>query len=127
MHSESFALGTARLQQIYLKSSPPRQPGAGELPPIDQLRRYIKGAILPKLISEEWPKVGTIIGSSGTIRALARMMRKSGNGKGIGLKELNKLVKTMSTMTTTQLLGIPGMEAKRVDMILAGAVLLEES
>ena len=29
-------------------------------------------------------------------------------------------------MTTTQLLGIPGMEAKRVDMILAGAVLLEE-
>jgi exopolyphosphatase/guanosine-5'-triphosphate,3'-diphosphate pyrophosphatase len=32
----------------------------------------------------------------------------------------------MATMTTTQLLGIPGMEAKRVDMILAGAVLLEE-
>jgi len=29
-------------------------------------------------------------------------------------------------MTTTQLLGMPGMEARRVDMILAGAILLEE-
>jgi exopolyphosphatase/guanosine-5'-triphosphate,3'-diphosphate pyrophosphatase len=32
----------------------------------------------------------------------------------------------MSDMNTTQLLGIPAMEAKRVDMILAGAVLLDE-
>jgi exopolyphosphatase/guanosine-5'-triphosphate,3'-diphosphate pyrophosphatase len=125
--SESFPLGTARLQQVYLKSSPPKAPHSGGLSPIDQLRRTIKGSILPKTISEGWPKVGTIMGSSGTVRALARMLKKSGgNGKSIALKDLRKLIKSMSSMTTTQLLGIPGMEAKRVDMILAGAVLLEE-
>jgi exopolyphosphatase/guanosine-5'-triphosphate,3'-diphosphate pyrophosphatase len=126
-HSNSFPLGTARLQQVFLKSSPPKSPSPGELSPLDQLRRYIKGVLLPKMISEEWPKVPQIIGSSGTIRALGRMLKKSGgNGKAIEIKELRKLIKTMSTMTTTQLLGIPGMEAKRVDMILAGAILLEE-
>ena len=126
-HSESFALGTARLQQLFLKSSPPKTAATGELTPIDQLRRYIKGVLLPKVISEEWPKVTTIMGSSGTIRALSRMLKKNGSsGKAIEIKDLSKLIKSMSTMTTTQLLGVPGMEAKRVDMILAGAILLEE-
>ena len=127
LHSESFALGTARLQQLFLKSSPPRPNGPGEVSAIDQLRRYIKGVLLPKMISEEWPKVTQIIGSSGTIRALARILKKKGGGgKAIEIKDLRKLVKSMGTMTTTQLLGIAGMEAKRVDMILAGAILLEE-
>jgi exopolyphosphatase/guanosine-5'-triphosphate,3'-diphosphate pyrophosphatase len=128
LHSESFALGTARLQQIYLKSSPPKSPRPGELSPIEQLRRFIKGTILPKVISEGWPKVGTVVGSSGTVRALGRMLKKQGgDGQTIVLKDLRKLVKAMSVMTTSQLLGVPGMEAKRVDMILAGAILLEET
>jgi exopolyphosphatase/guanosine-5'-triphosphate,3'-diphosphate pyrophosphatase len=119
-HSESFPLGTARLQQIFLKSSPPR-PEA-----VIQLRRQIKGVVLPKVISEGWPKVATIVGSSGTIRSLGRMLNKKKGNRHIDLKDLRKLVRTMSTMTTTQLMGVPGMEAKRVDMILAGAILLEE-
>jgi exopolyphosphatase/guanosine-5'-triphosphate,3'-diphosphate pyrophosphatase len=127
LHGESFPLGTARLQQVFLKSSPPASAKKGELAPTEQLRRYIRSIILPKLISEEWPKVPRIVGSSGTIRALSRLVKKAkGKSKGIDLKDLKKLVKQMSTMTTTQLLGMPGMEARRVDMILAGAILLEE-
>ena len=49
-----------------------------------------------------------------------------GNGKSVEIKDLRKLNKAMSTMTNAQLLTIPGMEAKRVDMILAGSLLLEE-
>jgi exopolyphosphatase/guanosine-5'-triphosphate,3'-diphosphate pyrophosphatase len=126
LHSESFPLGTARLQQVFLKSSPPRPPKKGELGAVEQLRRYIRGILLPKMISEEWPRVDRMLGSSGTIRALTRINKKTGGGKAIDYKELKKLVKSMSTMTTTELIGIPGMEARRVDMILAGAVLLEE-
>jgi exopolyphosphatase/guanosine-5'-triphosphate,3'-diphosphate pyrophosphatase len=127
VHGESFPLGTARLQQVFLKSSPPRtSTKKGELAPVEQLRRYIRSIILPKLISEEWPKVQRLLGSSGTIRAIGKIVKKSGGGKAIDLKELKKLVKSMSEMTTTELLGIPGMEARRVDMILAGAILLEE-
>jgi exopolyphosphatase/pppGpp-phosphohydrolase len=42
------------------------------------------------------------------------------------VKELTGLVAEMARMTTTQLLEVPGMESKRVDMILSGAILLEE-
>jgi exopolyphosphatase/guanosine-5'-triphosphate,3'-diphosphate pyrophosphatase len=126
LHAESFPLGTARLQQVFLKSSPPPAPKAGQLSAVEQLRRYIRGILLPKMIAEEWPKVDRLLGSSGTIRAIARIVKKSGGGKSIDYKELKKLVKQMSGMTTTELLGIPGMEARRVDMIVAGAVLLEE-
>jgi exopolyphosphatase/guanosine-5'-triphosphate,3'-diphosphate pyrophosphatase len=135
-HSESFSLGAARLQQVFLKSSPPLSPKPGALSPVEQLRRHIRATLLSKTISEEWPRTNKAWGSSGTIRALAKLIKKTGGkkasnkkaggGKGIEYKELKKLVKTMSTMTTTQLLGLPGMEARRVDMILAGAILLEE-
>ncbi len=125
---DSFPLGTARLQQVFLKSSPPaKSTKRGELSAVDQLRRYIKSILLPKMIGEEWPRSDRLYGSSGTIKALAKLARKHvGGGKTIDRGDLRKLVKTMSTMTTTQLLGMAGMESKRVDMILAGAVLLEE-
>ncbi len=121
LQSASFPLGTARLQQIFLKTSPPKRE------PIEALRRYVRSTILSKTIAEEWPKVPKVIGSSGTVRALAKTLKKTNGSKATPRKELSKLVKSMSAMTTTQLLGIPGMEAKRVDMILAGAILLEEA
>ena len=96
-HSESFPLGTARLQQVFLKSSPPKDQ--------EQLRRYIKSVLLAKMISEGWPKVDRLMGSSGTIRALAKIVKKTGGGKTIDRGDLKKLVKMM---------------------ILAGAILLEE-
>lgn len=126
LHSASFPLGTARLQQIFLKSSPPRAATKKELSPIDQLRRYIKSTVLPQMIAEEWPKVDKIFGSSGTIRAIGRILKKTNGSKAMDFKELQRLNTRIATMTTTQLLGIAGLESKRVDMILAGAILLEE-
>jgi len=126
IHAESFPLGTARLQQVFLKSSPPRLSSKRDQSPIEELRRYIRSTVISKVIAEDWPKVDRILGSSGTIRALAKIVKKTGGAKSIDLRDLKKLIKAMSTMTTTQLLGIPGMESKRVDMILAGAILLEE-
>lgn len=41
-------------------------------------------------------------------------------------RSLEKLIESMSTMSRAQLLQIPGMEAKRVDIILSGAILLQE-
>lgn len=116
--SHSFPLGTARLQQVFLKRSPPREHSLREL------QEYIANILEQKMRNEKWPSSDTILGSSGTVRALARLITKKGNSYSV--KDLSKLVEKMSKMTTTQLLEIPGMEAKRVDMILSGAVLLEE-
>ncbi len=121
LHSESFPLGTARLQQVFLKSSPPKNSDA-----IPHLRRYIKSVVLPRFIADEWPKAAEVYASSGTARALARIIRNNFHAKSFEGNQLTKLVKTMSKMTTAQLLALPQMEEKRADMILAGAVLLDE-
>ncbi len=125
-HSTSFSLGTARLQQVFLRSSPPKPIGDSDENPLDSLRNYIRSALLTKMLAERWPKVDRMIGSSGTVRAIAKLIKKGKANKTVERDDLKKLVRTMSEMTTTELLGLPGMEAKRVDMILAGAVLLEE-
>jgi exopolyphosphatase/guanosine-5'-triphosphate,3'-diphosphate pyrophosphatase len=77
------------------------------------------------MLSEHWPKVDRVIGSSGTIRALAKILEGS-EWEEFHRDDLKDLVEEMSTMTTTELLGINGIESKRVDMILAGAILFEE-
>jgi exopolyphosphatase/guanosine-5'-triphosphate,3'-diphosphate pyrophosphatase len=124
LRSSSFPLGTARLQQVFLKTSPPRS--HAKVDPILSLRESIRNTILPKMDHEEWPKVKKIMGSSGTIRALERVLKKETGKDGIQRRDLAKLVKTMSGLSKAQLLRIPGIEAKRCDMILSGAILLEE-
>jgi exopolyphosphatase/guanosine-5'-triphosphate,3'-diphosphate pyrophosphatase len=125
-HSNSFSLGTARLQQVFLRSSPPKSAPDSDEKPIPQLRSYIRAALLTKMLADRWPKVERLIGSSGTVRAIGKLIKKGKATKTVDRDDLKKLVKEMATMTTTELLGMPGMEAKRVDMILAGAILLEE-
>jgi exopolyphosphatase/guanosine-5'-triphosphate,3'-diphosphate pyrophosphatase len=118
LQGDSFPLGTARLQQVFLKRSPPREVN------ISQLRDYISNLVRQKMVADKWPSCDAILGSSGTIRAIARLIHKKDNYYSV--KALSELVAEMRRMTTTQLLEIPGMESKRVDMILSGAILLEE-
>ena len=114
---ESFPLGTARLQQVFLKRSPPKAAS------VQQLRSHIRGLVQEHMRKEKWPGVQSVLASSGTAKAVAKMLDGS---KGFSKTELSHLVAEMETMTTTELLDVPGMEAKRVDMVLAGAILLEE-
>jgi exopolyphosphatase/guanosine-5'-triphosphate,3'-diphosphate pyrophosphatase len=126
LHSASFPLGAARLQQIFLKTSPPKA-GAKLPDPIQTLRLHIRHVLQSKAFMEHWGRVPFLVGSSGTVKALERISKKSLQiANGIHLKNLKKLTKTMGTQTRSELLNTPGMEAKRVDIILSGAILLEE-
>jgi exopolyphosphatase/guanosine-5'-triphosphate,3'-diphosphate pyrophosphatase len=126
LRATSFALGTARLQQVFLKTIPPREPHKkGERRPVEALRSHIKGLVLSKCLAEDWPRVDRIVGSSGTIKALNRILKRK-DKKAFSRSDLKDLVREMEEMTLEDLLSIPGMEARRADMILAGAVLLEE-
>ncbi len=127
LKSASFSLGTARMQQLYLKTHPPQiDPKTQRQPSIEALRRHIRGVLLFKLVSEEWPKVSRIVGSSGTIRALAKICKKKSGEDFFKPKELEGLIAEMRMRDRTELLRIPGMESRRSDMILSGAILLQE-
>ncbi|MDB5039047.1 MAG: phosphatase, Ppx/GppA family, partial [Bacteriovoracaceae bacterium] len=126
LRSGSFLLGTARLQQIFLKTIPPALGVKEKSNPIENLRRNIRGVLLYRLVSEEWPKVSRIIGSSGTIRALVKISKKETGSEVIQREYLDHLVTRMIKMSRAELAAIPGMEPRRVDMILAGAILLQE-
>jgi exopolyphosphatase/guanosine-5'-triphosphate,3'-diphosphate pyrophosphatase len=126
LRSASFPLGTARLQQVFLKTIPPATGVKGKPGPIENLRRHIRGILLYQMVSEDWPKVKRILGSSGTVRALNKILTGSGKADAIKKGDLSDLVKKMGPMTRQQLARIPGMEPRRVDMILSGAILLEE-
>jgi exopolyphosphatase/guanosine-5'-triphosphate,3'-diphosphate pyrophosphatase len=120
LFSHSFDLGTARLQQVFLKRSPPKASA------ILEMRRHIYNTVRQRMLGEHWPRVNEIIGSSGTVRALAKILRKQNGKKAIPIDELSTLVHQMSRMNTSQLLSIDGIESRRVDMILAGAILMDE-
>ena len=126
IHSHSFNLGVAKLQQVFLKRQPPIKDKKHN--PIQDLRNFIKSVVLPHAIIDHWPKVPKVIGSSGSIIAMAKLANKdrdAGN-RPFERKILSKTVNAIQTKTPAELLSMPGMEPKRVDLILAGGILLDE-
>jgi exopolyphosphatase/guanosine-5'-triphosphate,3'-diphosphate pyrophosphatase len=128
LHSHSFNLGVAKLQQVFLRTQPPVRLKGHHQDPVTELRNFIKSVILPKILIDHWPKADSIIGSSGSIIALAKLV----NGdKDLGhvpfpAKDLSRIVGQIKTKSTAELLAMSGMEPKRVDLILAGGILLDE-
>lgn len=74
VHSHSFNLGVAKLQQVFLKGHPPFSDKTHH--PVRDLRNFIKSIVLPQAIIERWPKVPKVVGSSGSIIALAKLVNK---------------------------------------------------
>ncbi len=121
----SFNLGAYRLQQTFLKTSPPEHQNKKD--PLEQMRKHIRSAVDAVVAKRKWPSIETLLGSSGTILSIKSILEASGEKVApYEKKSIAKLVARMNFLTTEELLKMPGMEAKRVDIILAGTVLLDE-
>ncbi len=121
VRSSSLDLGVARLQQSFLKSVPP--------PPdtLDALRRHVRGVLKAAAPRGGWPSVEKIIGSGGTVRALARIYQEAGDGgERFNAKDLERMTDRLAALSLPRLLKVPGMEPKRGEFILAGAALMAE-
>ncbi len=137
--SVSLPLGSLRLKQLYL---PEQQDLTARLDGVSLLRSEVQKLIAKKL--RGWPgRSGHLaVGSSGTIRAVARLLdrqrpkqrplpplhssAKPKTRLRFTRAELKNLVERMLPMSRAQLLRLQGMERRRVDIILAGAILLLE-
>lgn len=122
LRCSSFPLGVARLQQIFLKTNPPTH-GAQS---VRELRNHLRGLLKETFRAQSWPSVDKIIGSSGTIRTLARMARKQLGTRHIPRDWLHDLVERMTPLSDGELGQLEGMDPRRSDLILAGTVVLEE-
>lgn len=124
LRSTSFKLGVARLQQVFLKTIPPPRAG-GDNAPLVKLRRHIRSLLAEGAPPGGWPVAPRLIGSAGTVRALDRIHRADG-GAALDAKSLRGWAERFAGLTRRGLARIPGMDPKRIDTILAGAVVLEE-
>jgi exopolyphosphatase/guanosine-5'-triphosphate,3'-diphosphate pyrophosphatase len=118
--SQSFPLGTARLSQLHLDQSPPTKAA------VHALREEVAAQLANALPSDFSPRLA--IGSSGTIRALGKLLGSPSNKRKVfKLKALERFNKKVQSLELPEIRQIPKMEANRADMILAGSLLLEET
>src|SRR5262245_32278268 len=126
MLAVSAPLGGLRLTQLLLQSDPPAR---GEL---QKLRRTIRKQMREPLKKALDLLPQRVYGSSGSIHALASVAHwmergeaiEHLNGHVLTLPSLKKLTRELCRMSTAERERLPGIDAKRAEIIVAGALVL---
>jgi len=130
LYENSLKLGAIRLTQRFFAD--------GELTSeaVKECRKYVAGFLTPVERQVRKTKYSVVVGSSGTILSLARIIRirrgefsdSSMNGFSFTAKELYDVVDLLCEATTVkQRTKISGLDAARADIIVGGAIILEQS
>jgi exopolyphosphatase/guanosine-5'-triphosphate,3'-diphosphate pyrophosphatase len=126
----SFKLGAIRLTRRFFRTSRVH-PGA-----IDAARRYVRSMLAPMARDVERLGFDVAVGSSGTIEAVAAIAHaRRGDGAvprttdnaTIFRDEVHKVVTTLAPLSVARRRELPGVESARGDIILAGAIILDEA
>jgi exopolyphosphatase/guanosine-5'-triphosphate,3'-diphosphate pyrophosphatase len=121
----SFPFGAIRLTEQFLE----RKPGPKG---IRKLRKHVRAEIKKVLPVRDW-RGAEVIGSGGTFTNLAGMYLarqgvkvKSVHGTRIPRAEVEHILEQLSTMSVEERLGVPGLNAGRADIIVAGLAVAAE-
>jgi exopolyphosphatase/guanosine-5'-triphosphate,3'-diphosphate pyrophosphatase len=123
----SFDMGCVRLSERFLSSDPatPAQLGA--------LRAFVQRDLATQKSTLEKVRGKKLVGVAGTATYLASASLglkafdpEKVDGHVVTLQELRRLIAEFSPLTSAQRLGLGGMDKGRADVILAGAIILEE-
>ena len=119
----SVPLGAVRLSRRFLTHDPPT---ARELRAVrSEIRAHL--AVLPA-----GGRGGVMVGVGGTVRALAaihlatRHSRKSRHGLRLRQSHVTAIREMLETLSRRQRVRVRGLKADRVDLILAGAMVIED-
>jgi exopolyphosphatase/guanosine-5'-triphosphate,3'-diphosphate pyrophosphatase len=122
----SFKLGVIRLTERFIKSDP--------LVPRDErkLNRYLDNELGKYLDQIRRAGFDRVVGTSGTVLSLGAVAlaeRHQGAGslrnRRISAKQLRKTRKTLVDRDLQERLRVPGLEPRRADLAVAGAILLD--
>ena len=128
--SRSFRLGAIRLTERFLSSAPVKPKH------VEQCRQHAESVLAA--FGKEVVEAGfdTVVGASGTIEtvvAMALAARGDGNGgrtlngQRISAAEVSAVVELLAaTPDPDERAALPGMDAKRADILLGGAIILEQ-
>jgi len=121
----SVPLGAVRLTRRFLRRDPP---AGGELA---ALRRHVRALILAARITPG--ATSRLIGLGGTVRTLARVYLRAGHGRrttihGLALDraQVSALGLRLSALPLRRRRRVTGLKPERADIIVAGALVLEE-
>jgi exopolyphosphatase/guanosine-5'-triphosphate,3'-diphosphate pyrophosphatase len=121
----SFDLGVARVQQVFLKDVPPKVDPLVTSPQ-KVLEEHIEKEALPSLDVGAFKGLPLVV-SSGTGRAYRKILKKARKPVDpFRLQDLEDLVRGFEIKDRRELLKVDGLEPKRVDLILAGGIVLRK-
>lgn len=128
--SRSFRLGAIRLTERYLSEEPVKAKT------LSKCRHHVEAMVAP--FAQEIARTGfdTVVGASGTIETVVAMAlaargnangSRTHNGERISAAEIHAAVEELAgARDTSARAKLAGVDAKRADIILAGAVILEQ-
>ena len=122
----SAPLGALRLVELFLDSDPPSR---GDL---SRLRRHIRREAAPSMERILRLRPRRVYGSSGSIHALAHLDHWEAhgsevpqiNGYRLGREALRRLTRRLARMSLAEREQLPGMDARRAEIIVPGALAL---
>ena len=119
----SLPVGSVKLTEMFIRSDPP-----GETE-IAGLVAYLREAIATPFDG----KGRTLVGTAGTVTNLAAIVlglnsydKPKVHGLRLGAKEIGETIYRMKRLTVAEKAGMKGMEPGRADILLQGAILIEE-
>ncbi|HVN50491.1 MAG TPA: Ppx/GppA phosphatase family protein [Acidimicrobiales bacterium] len=126
----SFKLGAIRLTRRFFRTDRVH-PGA-----VDACRRYIDAMLAP--LAREVDRLGyeVAVGSSGTIEAVASIIQAADaegrqprtiDNATFTYDDAHSLVRRLAGLSVAKRKTVPGLEASRADIVLAGAIIVEQA
>ena len=125
--AKSFKVGVIRLTERFVKSDPLSERDERKLV------RHVNGEITAHVKAIAGAGYDRVIGTSGTILSLGAVAVEGATGEApeelrnlrVPAKDLHRLRKKIARLSLAQRLRVPGLEPRRADLVVAGAVLLD--
>ncbi len=122
VRAKSLPLGAVRLTEVFLKRDPPRKKE------LKLLRAYVREILRARLERDLVRRFPVAIACAGTAGAVAAMLRgeavESGRTR-VEAGELKGLLRELASRSIAQRAKLPGCDASRADVIVAGVAVLE--